>query len=287
MEFFNASNKTTVTPVNVESEPTVCDTDNTVKKTRDVHFPFKGRSKFVPPSKRNSSIDTYCRLVNSDIDRIYKKRKYTTYHNLSKAEHDALRKLQNDKTIIIKSADKGGALVVQNTSDYRAEIERQLSNENYYRKLKGDPTRTFKDEIKQFLEVALSNGVISKKNFDFLYTKSPMIPVLYTLPKINKSIECPPGRPVVAGINFVTAPLSIFADHHIKSFVFELPTFVKDTNDVLQSLRSIDNVPESTILCTLDVESLYTNIPHQGGLEALNFFLNGEAETDTQFNTLT
>lgn len=60
---------------------------------------------------------------------------------------------------------------------------------------------------------------------------------------------------------------------------------MKGTNDILKSLRGPENIPASTILCTLDVERLYTNIPHRGGLEALNFFLHGETETNAELNT--
>jgi hypothetical protein len=33
-------------------------------------------------------------------------------------------------------------------------------------------------------------------------------------------------------------------------------------------------VPENSTMCTFDVTSLYTNIPHQGSQEALMFYLN-------------
>ena len=56
-----------------------------------------------------------------------------------------------------------------------------------------------------------------------------------------------------------------------------LPSFVKDTND---ALRECDNFtfPHNTPhderhLFTMDVTSLYTNIPHGEGLVALKHFL--------------
>ena len=36
----------------------------------------------------------------------------------------------------------------------------------------------------------------------------------------------------------------------------------------------MDHIPENYILCTFDVTCLYTNIPYQGGLEALKFCLS-------------
>ena len=56
-EYFKATDDVTpATSINMESEPTVCDND--VEETIEVHFPFKERSRFVPPSKRSSSTDT-------------------------------------------------------------------------------------------------------------------------------------------------------------------------------------------------------------------------------------
>lgn len=149
---------------------------------------------------------------------------------MTKAEREALKYLQSDKNLIIKQADKGGAIVLQNVSGYKTAIERQLRDEKYYRKLKSDPT--YQSEVNTFLEKAVNRGVISNKLLFFV--KSPSIPVLYILPKIHKSLEHPPGRPVMAGINSVTASLSTFVDYHIKPLVFELPTFLKDSDEVIQ-----------------------------------------------------
>ena len=46
---------------------------------------------------------------------------------------EALLNLWQDDTIVIKQADKGGALVIQNRTDYVAECLRQLEDERYYK----------------------------------------------------------------------------------------------------------------------------------------------------------
>lgn len=55
--------------------------------------------------------------------------------NLNKRERAALKRLSNNRGIIIKPADKGGATVIVNTKDYITEAMWQLSNEQYYKKL--------------------------------------------------------------------------------------------------------------------------------------------------------
>ena len=46
------------------------------------------------------------------------------YNNLTREERTALYDLKNDKNIIIKSADKGSAVVVWDSEDYIKEAEK-------------------------------------------------------------------------------------------------------------------------------------------------------------------
>ena len=58
---------------------------------------------------------------------------------------------------------------------------------------------------------------------------------------------------------FHTERLSHFVDYHFQPLVHKLPSFVKDTNDFLNKLLNIGNLPANSILVTLDVSSLYNN----------------------------
>ena len=46
-----------------------------------------------------------------------------------------------------------------------------------------------------------------------------------------------------------------------------------DTNDFLNKLLTIGKLPSNPLLVTLDVSSLYTNIPHNEGIKACDHFL--------------
>lgn len=89
------------------------------------------------------------------------------YDNLSREDRDALRDLQTDMSIVIKPADKGGAIVIQNNVDYVQECERQLSDSDFYEKLSGDPTQMFKNKIHTTLYLMFQNGEITKRELDF------------------------------------------------------------------------------------------------------------------------
>ena len=60
---------------------------------------------------------------------------------MKKEEYQAMRELHMNNDIVIKPADKGGSIVIMNTTDYIAEAQRQLNNPNHYDKLQEDPTQ--------------------------------------------------------------------------------------------------------------------------------------------------
>jgi hypothetical protein len=48
-----------------------------------------------------------------------------------------------------------------------------------------------------------------------------------------------------------------------------MQSYIKDTNHFLQTIFNITTpLPPHTILATIDVKSLYTNIPHDEGIRA-------------------
>ena len=63
-------------------------------------------------------------------------------------------------------------------------------------------------------------------------------------------------------------------DHHLNPLAKEIPSYIKDTNDFPLKLQHLDDLSFERLLVTLDVISLYTNIPHQEGLDACRVILN-------------
>ena len=48
-----------------------------------------------------------------------------------------------------------------------------------------------------------------------------------------------------------------------------IPSYIKDTTDFLQQLQILDHIADSGILVSMDVTSLYTNIPHNEGINSV------------------
>lgn len=97
-----------------------------------------------------------------------------------------------------KKADKG---VVLDKSQYLRKVEKQLSEENMYKKLKEDPTNKIKAEIDNFLEEAETSNIISTEIKTVLVMEYPRVPVMYLVPKIHKSLKDTNGWAIVSGID--------------------------------------------------------------------------------------
>ena len=115
-----------------------------------------------------------------------------------------------------------------------------------------------------------------------LITNEAKTPKFYTQPKIHKPNN--PGRPVISSINCHTANISKFVDYHLQDHVTKLPSYLKDTTDFINKTKDLQ-VPPNTILATLDVCSLYTNIPNKEGIESIRTTLT-KAGTPTPLKTI-
>ena len=64
-----------------------------------------------------------------------------------------------------------------------------------------------------------------------------------------------------------------------------LSSHIQDTTDFPCKLRNLPDLPEGTLLVTLDVVSLYSNIPHDDGTTACHRFLNARSESERNPST--
>ena len=112
------------------------------------------------------------------------------------------------------------------------------------------------------------NGLISEKNFDHLASAPDHTEGrFYLLSKIHK--KGVPGRPICSSVNHPTSRVSKLVDEHIKKYVPETDSYIRDTQDFISKIKSLGQIPEGALLCTFDVSSLYTNIPNEEGIEAV------------------
>ncbi|XP_041453720.1 uncharacterized protein LOC121406912 [Lytechinus variegatus] len=223
--------------------------------------PFYRKSTWTPPKNRVPSLETYIQQAVSSQVCSTDTLDTRAHDNLPREERQALSSLKNRSDIIIKPADKGSAVVVMDRQQYINEAMKHLNNRSHYALLDSDPTCNFSLQIQSTLNDMKDNKHLSEKAHKFLSPTNAKPARFYLLPKIHKPGN--PGRPILSGNGSPTENISLFVDYHIKPLVSRAPSYIHDTPDFLRKLNDIkDQIPETAIIGTLDVSSLYTNIPH-------------------------
>ena len=95
-----------------------------------------------------------------------------TPSNITRNDSKCLSDLANDSTIVIKKADKGGAVVIQNRADYVAKGLRQLSDGKFYQKVDSDLTVKHNEMVKTQSENMTKRGEITKSVCDYLFVEN-------------------------------------------------------------------------------------------------------------------
>ena len=194
-------------------------------------------------------------------------------NNHTKQEKAAMEELKSRDDLVITKADKGGAVVIMDVDDYVKEANRQLDDSTFYKKLPQDPTPIHEERINNTISKFKDEGLITEKVAEGLKTNNPKTSKFSLNPKIHK--EGNPGRPVINSMDCHSANISKYVDYHLQPEVCKLKSYTKDSTDAIHKLSKINNeVNEEHILVTLDVRSLYTNIPNVEGIQAVRDKLN-------------
>ena len=91
----------------------------------------------------------------------------------------------------------------------------------------------------------------------------PRIPEFYTLTKIHKPTLV--GRPIISGCNGPTERISAFVDTLLQPISTSQTSYLKDSTDFINFIEKT-KMGKRTFLVTMDVTSLYTNIPQEEGI---------------------
>ena len=186
---------------------------------------------------------------------------------MTSKERKSLRELKKDKNIIIKPADKGSGTVIWQKDKYIKKAERKLAQKCYQKLEQNRLTETI-----ELLERALNNlkamNSISDQNYKAMLQTDARLATFYMLTKIHKNLTNSPGRPIMSGNGHPTEWISAWLDRKLQPIVQNLPTYLKDTTHLLQLLKTFKITPHTRII-SLDVTSLYTNIPQEAGIKSL------------------
>ena len=212
--------------------------------------------------------------------------------NISKDEERALKELilLSKSTIEIKKADKTSTIVIMDKKDYSSQLVMRchLQTEAYEKVESNIDSKVYK-RLNEFC--TKYSSCITENERKVILDDDWKASNFYALPKINKCktildeiekqqklyIQMPmPGdltsRPIVSGPKSVTKGISKLLEKILTPLVGNQRSYIKDERDFLRKFPS--NIgPNSYVLCC-DVISLYTSIPNELGLQAIEYWVD-------------
>lgn len=196
--------------------------------------------------------------------------------NLTPGEARALVQLRKNKDIVIKPADKGSVIVIQDRDQYIWEAKRQLTNKEHYCKLSTPIYLETIPMVENLVNRLRETKFINKKQSEYLLGQdNPRPRRFYLLPKIHKDpkawskpFEVPPGRPIVSDCGSETYRVAEYIEHFLHPVSIKHPSYIKDTYDFIKKIQNTP-IPKQSLLFTIDIDSLYTNIDTEAGLKAV------------------
>ena len=228
---------------------------------------FHTKSQWTPPIPTHKQLHQFSQNLKS-ITNTFKQDNHPTTTNANNPEQQAIQSLIDNKNITIKRADKGGSIVIMDTQDYINTALKHLQDPQTYAPKDTDHTQDVADQINSFILQLTNTGHLTKQIANYIQPKTPpRTPIFYYLPKIHKPNN--PPRPIISGCDSPTDNLSKYLTAIFNPIAQAQPSYLKDTKHLLQIIQQYPELPHNTILCTADVTSLYTNIPHEEGIQVI------------------
>ena len=130
------------------------------------------KSNWTPPDGQFTSVDLFVKKIPPGHPKTKFQQKPQIF-KFSKEEWTAHQNLKTRDDIVIKPADKGGAVVVWRTDLYKKEAFRQLADTKFYAKVNKDLTQANRKIVKDTV-----NKLILEQN-------CPQQPAIFSSPRLN------------------------------------------------------------------------------------------------------
>ncbi|XP_011859448.1 PREDICTED: uncharacterized protein LOC105556944 [Vollenhovia emeryi] len=174
--------------------------------------------------------------------------------------------LYNNNDILVTKADKGQVTVIMNRQDYINNMTFLLSDKSTYKIIKNDPINKLTTKVNSLVKSWLDNNIIDDHTYRNLRCTNGNLPRCYGLPKIHKA-----GYPLRIIVSTLGSPIYNVASfiHAILIKSLQKPTsHIKDSWSFVKAITQ-RRIKDDEILISLDVTALFTNIPTELVIKAI------------------
>lgn len=255
----------------------------------DYDNPLYIKSKWTPPC---ASPDTEERLASlwEQLDKLNVLAKTRKGSNLSKMQYQTMSAIIQQTDIVVRPADKGLGPCTLDRHQYIVRVfTDHLCDPATYRQLTAEEAKKIEGRCKNLLTYLLAKHKKHLTDFEDEYFRRSIHepvrrPLFYINPKIHKTPWA--SRPVVSCVGSYNEIFSKWIDHWLKKLIGLLPSYLRDSAQVVTELREIKRVPAGARIFTSDAKAMYTNIDPRHGVATIRSFLEDhEDKLPQHFNT--
>ena len=156
---------------------------------------------------------------------------------------------------------------MEDTTQYIEDGLAHLADREIYQPIPEDPTAKLTEAINEYANLIERKGHIVRHMRDYLTNNAAKVRTqqLYLLKKVHKGPNI--VRPIVSGSGGPTENVSALLDYFLQPLLPNIPSYLKDSKHVVMLLEK-HMFPPDCVLSTVDVKSLYLNIPHEEGIRS-------------------
>lgn len=240
-------------------------TDTTYSRTR-LRLP----SSWKPPNAHPALERTIRLATSTTLSEAFKNQTKNYKNNISKESRIALKRILDDKEIVVTPADKNLGPVISTRNQYIKACYSWLHSTGF--------TKLNKKQLQKRVTcyqrhlIALTKDIYrhvnaNKESLFLSYTRNDQrLSPFYIIWKIHKATTPTPSRPICPAKDTLTYNASIWIDEKLRPVVNSLPTHCPSSIKLIRDIETNKaRVHNSSWLASFDIQNLYPSIPIKEG----------------------
>ena len=240
--------------------------NNPIENNDDFDSKMYKRSNWTPPPwTENFELTARLDAFQKRCRHLFKKKKGRS--NLLPHFRAALQYLQSHPELMMVICDKGlGPAVILRTRYIQLGYTDHLDDSTTYKFLTPFEATMRIGQIRIVLQnwinkyAATVNSQCKKYMNRKLRDNTDPYSYLYLTMKVHKGLDPLTTRPICSCSGSLLEPLGLAVNKLLQPFAQSQPYYLKNSLELVQDLRNLDDFPPNTYLFTADAKSMYTNL---------------------------